>query len=56
MQQQLNFMNENIEIRQCDLCQKDYCSGALDFFEEEFICPTCSDRKENDESNIRHRD
>ena len=49
-------MNENIEIRQCDLCKKDYCSGVFDFFEEEFICPTCSDRKENNEDDIRYRD
>ena len=51
-----NFLNKNIEIRTCDVCDKDYCSGVYDFYEEEFVCPTCSDRKENDESNIRHRD
>lgn len=51
-----NFLNENIDIRKCDVCNKDYCSGAYDFQEKEFICPICSDRKENDESDIRHRD
>ena len=41
-----SFLGTPITTFTCIKCKKNYCTGVLDYKEDNLICPRCSDRKD----------
>ena len=43
-----SFLGRSRAVRKCPVCGEEYWEGALDFLSDEFVCPNCENRKEEE--------
>jgi hypothetical protein len=49
MNNQFDFLKQEISKQKCSVCNVEYTTAPLDYKNNyEFICPLCEDRKENE--------